>query len=208
MSQTRASEEILGSLAPALRSVSDGVEWLVCAGHKGLVTREELLPCRTSRMASLPSAVPAGLTATSATASPSAKAASASSSPSPKSTPHKRPNSNWPCTQVRGPFHSFGVVRPGGLPFGLGFPGELFGAVHGQVVLAKPGGGYQTADVQCGTVTTVSTSSNTVRSSDGFTASYGSPPRPRSTLSAMASARSRSATRWGQRSATEPAVWP
>jgi len=36
----------------------------------------------------------------------------------------------------------------------------------------KSGGGYQTLDVQSGTVTAVSTGSVTVKSDDGFTASY------------------------------------
>ena len=108
--------------------------------------------------------------ATNATASPTAKAASASSSPSQKPLPRKCPNSNAPCMRFAGPFHRLGV--PPGLPFGLGFPGGMFGAVHGQMVLAKPGGGYQTVDIQRGKVTAVSTSSITVRSSDGFTASY------------------------------------
>lgn len=108
--------------------------------------------------------------ATNATASPSAKAAGASSSPSPKPVPGLCPKSDGPCRQFAGPFHRFGL-RPG-VPFGLGLPGGLFGAVHGQVVLAKPGGGYQTMDIQRGKVTAVSTSSITVRSADGFTASY------------------------------------
>lgn len=112
-------------------------------------------------------------TATNATASPTAKAASTSSSPSPKAVPKKCPESNAPCMRFIGPFHKFGAL-PGMpfMPFGLGFPGGLFGAVHGQVVLAKPGGGYQTVDMQTGKVTAVSASSISVRSSDGFTASY------------------------------------
>jgi hypothetical protein len=97
--------------------------------------------------------------ATNATASPSASAVGASSSPSPK-----------PAPQFGRPFHRFGV-GPGGT-FGFGFPGGVFGPVHGQVVVVKPGGSYQTVDFQRGKVTAVSTSSITVRSSDGFTASY------------------------------------
>ena len=62
-------------------------------------------------------------------------------------------------------FHRFG----GG--FGFGF-GRLFGALHGQFVVAKPGGGYQTVDVQTGQVTAVSTTSITLKSADGFTMSY------------------------------------
>jgi len=58
-----------------------------------------------------------------------------------------------------------GMVAP---MIGLG----PLGAVHGQFVVAKPGGGYQTVDMQRGKVTAVSTSSITVRSPDGFSASY------------------------------------
>jgi hypothetical protein len=108
--------------------------------------------------------------ATNATASPTAQAAGASSSPSQKPVPKQCPNSNSPCRHFDGPFRKFGAFP--GVPFGIGFPGGMFGAVHGQVVLAKPGGGYQTVDIQRGKVTAVSTSSITVRSGDGFTASY------------------------------------
>jgi hypothetical protein len=47
-----------------------------------------------------------------------------------------------------------------------------FGMLHGQFVVAKPGGGYQTVDVQDGQVTAVSTTSITVKSTDGFTKTY------------------------------------
>ena len=50
--------------------------------------------------------------------------------------------------------------------------GHGMAIVHGQAVLAKPGGGYQTIDYQRGTVTAVSTTSVTLKSSDGFTMSY------------------------------------
>ena len=52
--------------------------------------------------------------------------------------------------------------------FGLGGSGML----HGQFVIAKSGGGYQTVDVQDGQVTAVSTTSITLKSSDGFTKTY------------------------------------
>jgi acyl dehydratase len=59
----------------------------------------------------------------------------------------------------------------------FGFPGLIFGgglgaAIHGQVTVPKAGGGYQTLDVQAGTVSAVSSTSITVKSADGFTASY------------------------------------
>ena len=47
-----------------------------------------------------------------------------------------------------------------------------FGMLHGQFVVAKSGGGYQTVDVQDGQVTAVSTTSITLKSSDGFTKTY------------------------------------
>ena len=63
-----------------------------------------------------------------------------------------------------------------------GGPGRVFGppgfgplgggVVHGQLTVPKSGGGYQTVDVQDGTVTAVSTGSVTVKSADGFTATY------------------------------------
>ena len=51
-------------------------------------------------------------------------------------------------------------------------PGGRILPVHGQIVLVKPGGGYQTVDFQNGTVTTVDAGSITVKSTDGFTKSY------------------------------------
>jgi hypothetical protein len=44
--------------------------------------------------------------------------------------------------------------------------------LHGEVVLVKEGGGTQTVLVQKGTVTEVSATGVTVRSTDGFTTSY------------------------------------
>ena len=54
--------------------------------------------------------------------------------------------------------------RPGGFGFGFGGP---FGAVHGQFVVPRSGGGYQTIDTQRGSVTAVSATSITVKSADG-----------------------------------------
>src|SRR6266496_512390 len=59
--------------------------------------------------------------------------------------------------------------RPGGGFFGLGGP---FGAVHGQFVVPRSGGGYQTIDTQRGSVTAVSATSITVKSADGFSKTY------------------------------------
>jgi hypothetical protein len=48
----------------------------------------------------------------------------------------------------------------------------MFGAIHGQFVVPKQGGGYQTIDTQRGSVTAVSKNSITVKSSDNFTQTY------------------------------------
>jgi len=50
--------------------------------------------------------------------------------------------------------------------------GGLSGVLHGQFVVAKPGGGDETVDVQNGRVTAVSSTSITLKSSDGFTKTY------------------------------------
>jgi len=59
--------------------------------------------------------------------------------------------------------------RPGGLGFAFGGP---FGAVHGQFVVPRSGGGYQTIETQRGAVTAVSATSVTVKSADGFVKTY------------------------------------
>jgi hypothetical protein len=92
-------------------------------------------------------------------AAPSVAAATPAQAPTPPpALPHR----------MLGPgFHRFFAgVWPGGGPAGL------FGALHGQIVLAKPGGGYQTVDFQNGRVTAVSATSITLKSADGYTRSY------------------------------------
>ena len=59
--------------------------------------------------------------------------------------------------------------RPGGMGFGFG---GVFGAVHGQFVVPRSGGGFQTVDTQRGSVTAVSATSITVKSADGFVKTY------------------------------------
>jgi hypothetical protein len=108
--------------------------------------------------------------ATNATASPSTPSAGSTTKPPSTSVPRKCPNSAPRCPAFDRPFHRFAL--PPGAMFGLGFPAGAFGAIHGQMVLAKPGGGYQTLDIQRGKVTAVSAGSISVRSADGFTASY------------------------------------
>jgi hypothetical protein len=90
-----------------------------------------------------------------ATSGPPAPATAASSAGTPSPSPSAPP----------GRHHS------GRFGAGLGF-GGLFGEVHGRFVVQKPGGGYQTMDVQRGSVTAVSATSITVKSSDGFTKTY------------------------------------
>lgn len=46
------------------------------------------------------------------------------------------------------------------------------GLIHGQFTVPKSSGGYQTLDVQQGTVTAVSGTSVTLKSADGYTATY------------------------------------
>ena len=59
-----------------------------------------------------------------------------------------------------------------GRGMGPGMGMGMGGALHGSFVRPKQGGGYQTVDMQRGTVTGVSTTSITVTSADGFTATY------------------------------------
>jgi hypothetical protein len=60
----------------------------------------------------------------------------------------------------------------GGPHAGRPFGGGLFGALHGEAVFPKEGGGYQTIATQRGQVTAVSGSSITLRSEDGYQRSY------------------------------------
>jgi hypothetical protein len=98
----------------------------------------------------------AALAASNSSPPPTASPSAAAATPAPTPTP----------SGPRGPgFRRFG-------PGGFGFGGGLFGALHGQLVVRKPGGGYQTVDVQNGQVTAVSSTSITLKSADGFTKTY------------------------------------
>ncbi|MFF1819392.1 hypothetical protein ACFVWG_18990 [Kribbella sp. NPDC058245] len=58
---------------------------------------------------------------------------------------------------------------------GAGGPGKFLGqggALHGEFVVPKDGGGYQTVATQRGQVTAVSKDSITVKSEDGFSRTY------------------------------------
>jgi len=67
---------------------------------------------------------------------------------------------------------AYQVPSPSPMHPGLGGMGGPIPILHGQAVLSKPGGGYQTVDFQRGTVTAVSAGSITLKSTDGFTQSY------------------------------------
>ena len=101
--------------------------------------------------------------ATSSSGQPASPSASASPSPSPSAKPSFPPKGPWR------------MLAPGGGPFAFGGPGALgglFGAVHGTVVVPKPGGGYQTVAFQNGKVTAVSSTSITLHSADGYNRTY------------------------------------
>jgi hypothetical protein len=59
-----------------------------------------------------------------------------------------------------------------GFGHGFGHDGFKGGGIHGQFVVPKPGGGYQTVLTQVGTVQSVSGSSINVKSEDGYTHTY------------------------------------
>jgi hypothetical protein len=73
-----------------------------------------------------------------------------------------------------GPGHMFGHrgFHAGGPMAARGGLGGLLGALHGQAVVPKSGGGFQTVAFQRGQVTAVSASSITVKSADGYSHTY------------------------------------
>jgi hypothetical protein len=109
-----------------------------------------------------------------------AVAATGSSSPSPSPSVSPSPSASLPPARPMPPKGGpWRMIHPGGgiFPFGPAFfgPGMLggpFGAVHGTVVVPKPGGGYQTVAFQNGKVTAVSSTSITLRSADGYSHTY------------------------------------
>ena len=72
-------------------------------------------------------------------------------------TPPVRPMPGW----RRGHFGAWGA-----------FAGATMGAVHGTFTVKGPNGGYETLSTQQGSVQSVSSSSLTVKSADGFTQIY------------------------------------
>jgi hypothetical protein len=101
-------------------------------------------------------------------------AMASTSTPSPSGSPSSSPGTGTQKNGDTAPERD-GLRHKG---FGPGGPGMLggiegpMGALHGQFVVPKQGGGYQTLVVQRGKVTSVSTSSITVKSDDGFSATY------------------------------------
>jgi hypothetical protein len=87
-----------------------------------------------------------------------------SSSPTTTAAPTSPPPGAPDGVGPRGHFGGKGMR--GGPGMGLG------GAVHGELVVPAPGGGYQTVLVQRGKVTAVSSTSITLKSADGFTSTY------------------------------------
>lgn len=110
-----------------------------------------------------------------ATHSGSKLAADSSASTPGAAKPNPSPGPSQPGAQRQG---KAGHGRFGGFGGGFGFGGAgglgaLGGGVlHAQATVPKSGGGYQTIDVQRGTVTAVSSTSISVKSADGFTATY------------------------------------
>jgi len=100
---------------------------------------------------------PAAATTVSAPAAPTPSA-----SPAPGSGSGSGPGHGW---------RAYGGGIPGGpTRFARGPLGA--GLIHGEFTEPKSGGGYQTIDVQVGTVTAVSGTSVTVKSADGYTVTY------------------------------------
>ena len=95
--------------------------------------------------------------------------ATGAASPSPSDSDSDAPWRGGPWGYWHG-----GSTPPWAGPWGGGgaFPFNVGDALHGQVVVAKSGGGTQTILIQKGQVTAVSATSLTVKSSDGFTATY------------------------------------
>jgi hypothetical protein len=75
------------------------------------------------------------------------------------------------------PSPSASPSAPGAPDPGKGGPGRhgefgMMGALHGEYVVEKDGGGYQTVATQRGEVTAVSKDSITVKSADGYSRTY------------------------------------
>ncbi|GAB2601359.1 hypothetical protein [Kribbella endophytica] len=92
--------------------------------------------------------------------------ATTNADPSPSPSPSANPSAS--------PSAPADPAKPGG-PGGPGRHGELglgMGALHGEFVVEKEGGGYQTVSTQRGEVTAVSKDKLTVKSADGYSREY------------------------------------
>ena len=125
--------------------------------------------------AALLSGTGVALAVTSSSSSPPRKAANvdtAAAKPRPGRCQIKLPASGLPLPgrifAIPKPLPAFGVGPFAFRPFAFG----PFGAIHGEFVVPKANDGYQTIDTQRGKVTTVSSSSITVKSADGYTKTY------------------------------------
>lgn len=98
--------------------------------------------------------------------SPAANAAVAAATPS--ASPAPSTGTGKPGQTRHGWIGFGGPLRFAFGPAGLGRGGML----HGQFTVQKAGGGYETLDVQDGTVSAVSATSLTVKSADGYTGTY------------------------------------
>jgi hypothetical protein len=110
-------------------------------------------------IASAATTTPGATGATTATSTPTA----------PGDAPAPPPPGGTPPGNGNGPR---GGHRPGGGPGAPGGLGRLGQALHGEYVVKKADGTYQTVDSQNGAVTAVSSTSITVKSDDGFSKSY------------------------------------
>ncbi|BEP13202.1 hypothetical protein acdb102_15130 [Acidothermaceae bacterium B102] len=98
----------------------------------------------------------------------------AASGSTPSTAPGGSPSTEGAPPTAEGPagHPGFGGGRgPGGMG-GFGGPGLGAGVLHGTFVVTKSGGGYETEQVQTGTVAAVSATSLQVTSKDGFKATY------------------------------------
>ena len=123
-----------------------------------------------------------GWTAThsaSAKRAPDATAVAAAAAPSPSASPVPVPKGPGPKCHTTSDGTSicsvFGGIPGGPARFARGPLGA--GLIHGEFTVPKSGGGYQTIVVQRGTVTAVSGTSITVKSSDGYTLTYAVPSK-------------------------------
>lgn len=102
---------------------------------------------------------------------------SSTPSPSPSATEDGTPGYGGPGSNGNGKGYGrmglgrgHGMGGPGmGAGMGMGHAGP---GLHGEFVVPRTGGGYQTLHTQRGTVTAVSKSSITVKSEDGFSETY------------------------------------